>query len=88
MESGIVALIAYGRITQAEGARMMGCHRAALTRLCDALSIDAKAARSRYLDKLSRQAEGIGSRPLTKHQLRLRVERAVMSATADTPTDT
>lgn len=70
-------MLSYGRVTLAEAARLLGCHRTALTRLCATLGIDAPRARAAYLRSVDLKLDGVGRRPMTKHQLSLRGERAL-----------
>lgn len=76
-ERGIVAYLAYGRMTQAEACTALQCHRTQLVRLLANLDIDTLSARRAYVATLMRRAEGTGFRPLTKAQLRARGARTL-----------
>lgn len=81
--SGIMAGLAYGRLTMAEVAAGLGVSRSTILRRCKAMAIDPQAARARYVRAFILRSQGTGWRPPTKSDLRAKADRAVSTFVSD-----
>lgn len=75
--AGIVSYLAFGWVSAAEAATILNVERSTVSRLCRRFGINPKTARARYLSRLVANAEGRGSRPKTKHQMRIYDTQAI-----------